>query len=77
MNKLLLLISTICCLTEQTSAQTGATGIGTTSPHSSAILDINSNNKGVLFPRVSTTQRMAITNPAMGLMVFYTFLNIQ
>jgi hypothetical protein len=70
MNKLLLLILTGCYLAEQASAQSGVTGIGTTTPHASAVLDINSNNKGVLFPRISTTQRMAIVSPAMGLMVY-------
>src|SRR5579859_161373 len=36
----------------------------------SALLDLNAsplNNKGVLIPRLSTTQRDAITNPAIGL----------
>jgi hypothetical protein len=36
----------------------------------SAMLDVKSNNKGVLIPRVSTTDRLAITSPATGLFVF-------
>lgn len=47
-------------------------GIGTASPNSSAALDITSTNKGVLIPRISTTQRNAISNPAAGLLVFDT-----
>lgn len=38
----------------------------------SAMLDIKSNNKGVLIPRVSSTSRKAIVNPAAGLMVYDT-----
>ena len=42
-------------------------GIGTSSPDDSAILDIRSNDKGILIPRVN---RENITNPAIGLLVF-------
>lgn len=41
-------------------------------PHPSAMLDIQSDSKGVLMPRMSTTQREAISNPAEGLLVFDT-----
>jgi hypothetical protein len=41
-----------------------------TAAHSSAMLDIKSNNKGVLIPRVSSASRKAIANPATGLMVY-------
>ncbi|RLD63630.1 MAG: hypothetical protein DRJ01_03205, partial [Bacteroidetes bacterium] len=34
--------------------------------NSTAMLDVNSNSKGMLVPRLSTTERMAITNPATG-----------
>lgn len=44
-------------------------GIGTQTPHTSAALDINSNNKGVLLPRLTTIQRDAIANPAAGLQI--------
>lgn len=45
-------------------------GIGTGNPDNSAILDISASGKGVLFPRLTTTQRNAITTPATGLHVF-------
>lgn len=45
-------------------------GIGTTTPHASAALDISSNNKGLLIPRMTTAERTAIASPAKGLMVF-------
>lgn len=45
-------------------------GIGTVSPNASAQLDVSSNNKGVLIPRLTKAQRNAITSPAKGLMIF-------
>src|SRR2546421_5417648 len=39
-------------------------------PAASAMLDVNSSNKGVLLPRLTTAQRKAIVNPALGLLVF-------
>ena len=47
-------------------------GIGTNAPSSNAILDIRSTSKGVLLPRLTTSQRNAIANPELGLMVFDT-----
>jgi uncharacterized protein (TIGR02145 family) len=46
--------------------------IGTTTPHSSAIFDVESTTKGVLFPRMTRAQRNAIANPAHGLTIFNT-----
>lgn len=46
--------------------------VGTTTPDASAQLDISSTTKGVLLPRLTTTQRNAIANPATGLMIFNT-----
>lgn len=45
-------------------------GIGTTTPHSSSILDVNSSEKGILLPTLSTMQRDAIPSPANGLLIF-------
>ncbi len=39
---------------------------------SSAMLDISSSDKGLLIPRLNSTQRMAILSPAQGLMVYDT-----
>lgn len=47
-------------------------GIGTIVPDASAILDVSSDNKGVLMPRVTAAQRTAIVNPAKGLLVYQT-----
>ena len=46
-------------------------GIGTTTPAASAQLDVSSTTKGFLPPRLSFTQRDAIT-PAEGLMIYNT-----
>ena len=47
-------------------------GIGTSSPNTSAALDITSNTKGFLPPRMTAAQRTAISSPAEGLLVFQT-----
>jgi hypothetical protein len=47
-------------------------GIGTTSPNSSAQLDVNSINKGFLPPRMTQAQRDVIVNPSPGLIIFNT-----
>src|ERR1051325_10733750 len=47
-------------------------GIGTATPNTSAMLDVNSSTKGMLLPRLTTTQRKAIDQPALGLLVFDT-----
>ncbi len=45
-------------------------GIGTNTPHQSAILDVSASNKGFLPPRLSTTQRNSINNPSPGLTIY-------
>lgn len=45
-------------------------GIGTNTPHSSARLDINSVNSGLLPPRMTALQRNDIINPVAGLIVY-------
>ena len=51
---------------------TGNVGIGTTSPDASAILDIASTSKGVVFPRMTSSQRTSISSPTTGLIVYQT-----
>jgi|GEM_PF-5960268 len=52
------------------TAWTQSVGIGTVSPHSSAVLEISSDQKGVLIPRLTEQQRNLIVNPANGLMLY-------
>jgi len=51
------------------------TGIGTTTPHASAQLEVSSTTKGFLPPRMTTVQRDAIVNPATGLQIYNTTTN--
>lgn len=50
----------------------GTLGIGTATPSTKAILDLTSTTQGFLPPRMTTTQRDAITSPATGLMIYNT-----
>jgi uncharacterized protein (TIGR02145 family) len=44
-------------------------------PNASSILDVKSTTSGVLLPRMTTTQRDAIANPATGLIIYNTTLS--
>lgn len=60
-----------------TFAQTGAVGIGTTTPDPSAALDLTSTSKGLLPPRLTQAARLAmgtgsVPAPAPGLLVYQT-----
>ncbi|WP_338357484.1 hypothetical protein [Yeosuana marina] len=70
---LLMLFSTLFSL--PINAQVG---IGTTAPNASSMLDIDVSTldanakKGILIPRMNTTDRTAISSPANGLLVYDT-----
>ena len=57
--------------------QSGSVGIGATAsnPHASALLDLSATDRGMLVPRMTTTQRTAIASPATGLLVYDTDTN--
>ena len=67
---LLLLMSIIIC-----DAQSQSVGIGTTTPNTSAQLDVQSTSKGMLIPRMTQAELNAIISPAQGLMVYNTSTN--
>lgn len=69
MKKLLLLLL-MCVGVFKTSYS--QVGIGTINPNPSSQLDISSTTKGMLAPRVTTAQKMAIASPAQGLLVYDT-----
>jgi uncharacterized protein (TIGR02145 family) len=47
-------------------------GIGTTTPHASAAIDVTSTTSGLLPPRMTEAQRNVISTPAAGLIVYCT-----
>lgn len=55
---------------------TGQVGIGTPAPTASAILQIVSTTQGVMFPSMTTAQRLAIASPATGLLLYDITANI-
>jgi len=50
-------------------------GVGTITPDASSMMDVSSTNKGMLAPRMTTAQRVAIASPANGLLVYDTTEN--
>ncbi len=52
-------------------------GIGTSNPDESAILDLQTTNKGFLLPRLTEKQKNLIPTPAEGLMIYQTDANNQ
>jgi len=67
-----LALLTFIFLSAQCFAQVG---VGTTTSNASSVLDITSNSKGVLFPRLSQSQRNSmnpLTASAQGLIVYQT-----
>ena len=50
-------------------------GIGTTSPDTDAILHLSSTTKGFLPPKMTTTQKNAISSPPSGLVLYDTTTN--
>lgn len=45
-------------------------GIGTINPHKSSVLEVSSQNKGFLPPRLTIANRNSILNPAAGLTIY-------
>ncbi len=74
--KILLTIVALFCLSllnaQNLFPSGGSVGIGTTSPNSSAILDIDTVGKGILIPRMTKSQRDAIISPVTGLLIYQT-----
>ena len=52
------------------SYNTGNVNIGTNQNNSSAVLNIQSNNKGIMLPTMSMSERDSISNPSTGLLIF-------
>jgi hypothetical protein len=71
-----ILLSAVLMLffTFKINAQTGGAAVNSTgaNPDPSAILDVSSDNKGMLIPRLSESERNGILNPAFGLLILNT-----
>jgi len=65
------ILAIILSISSQLSAQV-AINSDNSLPDNSAMLDVKSNTKGMLVPRMTISDRNAITNPATGLLVFCT-----
>src|SRR5258706_10340606 len=77
MKKVYIIMATLFALVISSNAQntfpsTGSAGIGTTTPNASSLLEVKSTTKGVLIPRMTSAQRVAIVSPATGLLVYQT-----
>jgi len=57
--------------------QAGNVGIGTITPNTSAKLQVDATTQGFLPPRMTTSQKLAITSPATGLQVYDSTLNLM
>ena len=57
------------CIFEAAAQSVGINTTGATA-HPSAILDVSTDQKGVLIPRMDKTQKNAIATPATGLLIF-------
>jgi hypothetical protein len=68
------LFNTIACLLLSFNGWCQNVAINSTAsaPDPSAMLDVSSNNKGLLVPRMTQAQRLAIASPANGLLVYQT-----
>lgn len=63
----LLFVFSVTCAVAQNNV-----GIGTTTPDASSVLEMRSTTQGVLVPRMTTAQRLAVASPANGLLVYDT-----
>ena len=66
------LLAILCLVSTNLLSQVG---IGTNTPDNSAMLEIQSNERGILFPRMTSAQSDGIVSPANGLHVFDTNTN--
>lgn len=62
-------------IAQYSNATAQGVGIGTTSPHSKAILDLSSTNRVFLPPRMTDVQMRAIVLPPTGSMLYNTDLH--
>lgn len=72
MRKLIVSISFLFVFAASAQSQSVGINENAATPDASAILDVQSQTKGSLFPRMLAAERAAIVNPAKGLLVYQT-----
>jgi trimeric autotransporter adhesin len=72
MKKAIFILCALCALAGNTNAQNVAINTDGSTANASSMLDVKSSTKGILIPRLTSTQRLAIATPANGLMVYDT-----
>lgn len=72
MKKILYSVGLAALIAGTASAQNVAINTDGSQPAASAMLDIKSNNKGLLIPRMTAAEKGAIASPAAGLLVYQT-----
>jgi hypothetical protein len=72
MKKITLLFVAIITIASYNLTAQVAINTDDSQPDGSAMLDVKSTTSGVLFPRMTETERDAISNPAEGLLIFNT-----
>src|SRR5678809_991539 len=72
MKKIFFLLKTIFIFSVVNAQQGVAINTDGSSSDNSAMLDIKSNAKGILIPRLTTSQKNAIATPAVGLLIYQT-----
>jgi len=65
-------ITVAAALMASSSSAQQNVGIGTNTPHSTALLELYSTSKGLLIPRMTQAERDAISSPATGLLIYQT-----
>ena len=73
--KSLLLLTLYCFAFSLAQSQSLAINNDGSTAHASSILDVKSNNKGILLPRLTTTERNSISTPAAGLFIYNSTTN--
>jgi trimeric autotransporter adhesin len=72
MKKIIFLFCVLCAFVANINAQSVAINTDGSIANASSMLDVKSSTKGILIPRLTTTERMAIALPVNGLMVYDT-----
>lgn len=69
-NKILFSLTLGATMTFSSVMAQNNVGIGTTTPNANSVLELQSTTQGVLVPRMTTAQRLAIVGPTEGLLVY-------